>query len=1148
MPFTLSDKSTATPFEDYAPLTSPITIPAWQDSIRVPLVVYKDDIEEGHETIILELETACTCEGIETTLIIAEPEEFEVNFGTVSTCPGGTASLSPNIIGGIGEFSYQWSNNETEAIVVEALDEPKTYSVTVTDFCGVSAEASTTVTIMEQTATIQGSVKDCNGEKEGAIEVNFNGSGPFAIEYTINGEAQPMIENITTNPFILSESQIGTYEIIKMMSNGCEGEGTGTADFVKAELTLGAQFSHPKCFDSKDGKIDLQPTGTGQAFTYNWNHGADEEDLQNLEEGTYSVIVTDEEGCEAATEVELIAPEALETTIEAKQGVSCRNPNAGAIDLSVEGGTPGYAYTWSQAISIAEDPKNLVAGFYEVEIEDANGCLATASVEIPADTIKPLALVQASEIINCLNTTINLSGDGSDEGKVFSYFWTTAEGNILSGETSLNPTVAAPGEYTLAVTDESNGCVAMAKAIVLADLEAPELNIVTPEELNCVVEELQLSAQITNNLDDIDINWITNDGNILSGENTLTPSIDAPGIYRLEVTNNATGCGNESRISILENIDAPEVTIPVPLNLTCDRAQVNLEANLVGQEDNFSFSWSTQDGNFLENKNTLNQVVDQPGSYTLKVTDTRNSCQTTIISNVSVDRIPPEINIGESFIFDCSFTEAQIEASGSLGNQFSYEWTTDDGNIIAGSNALNPTINTAGTYNLKIKNEENGCESEASINILDDQNRPRAIIETPENLTCVRNEIQLDASNSSRGNTLTYSWETLDGMLSGNANSIKAMAAAPGFYTLTIRDEQNDCTTHETVEVMLDTVSPTASITTPRALDCHDTAIKLDGTRSSEGDNFRYNWETSDGNIVADAHTLSPTIDAPGSYALEITNTNNGCTAQTFLVVTKDVPENMEMEVLDPLCPGDRGEINIYFVRGGASPYEYSIDGGNNFYKNTHFGQLNPGFYNVVIKDANNCSMEEVIEIDAPRTLSIDLDPTIELQIGDSTELEALTNIPYAEIAEITWTPELGLSCTDCMNPMVKPFNSTHYKINIIDQNGCEATASVQLVVDATPQVYIPTAFTPDGDGTNDYFTIFAKSNMVNQVITLQIFNRWGEIVFQRDNFSPNDESLGWDGRFDRQKMRPAVFVYRAELEMVDGRKVQIKGDVALLD
>ncbi len=1148
VPFTLSDKSTATPYDDYAPIFSPITIPAGQDSVKIPLFIYNDNLDEGNETIILELETACTCEGIETTLIIAEPEEFEVNFGTVSTCPGGTVSLSPNIIGGIGEFSYEWSNNETEAIVVETLEEPKTFSVTVTDFCGVVAEATTTVSIMEQTAAIDGAVKDCNGEREGAIEVSFNGSGPFALEYAIDGIIQPVIEDITTNPFVLPESEAGTYEIIKMRSNGCEGEGVGTADFVKAELTLGAQFAHPSCFDSKDGKIDLQPTGTGQTFTYDWNNGAKEEDLQNLEEGVYSVIVSDEEGCQTETEVALIAPETMEATIEAIKGVDCYDLDGGAIDLDVKGGTPGYSYSWNEGIRIEEDPKNLPAGFYEVEVEDANGCVLIANVEIPADTTQPQAFAQANEAISCRNATVNLAGTGTSVGKDFSYSWTTVEGSILSGGTTLSPTVAAPGDYTLAVEDASNGCIALSKVTVQADLEAPELNSTTPNELNCAIEELQIAAQIINDLADIAIDWTTSNGNILSGANTLAPSVDAPGIYRLEATNNANGCSNELQVSVIENRETPAVTISTPLDLTCDRKEVDLEANLVGQEDNFSFSWSTQDGHFLENKNALSQVVDQPGTYTLRVTDTQNFCETTIESIVGIDINPPEINVGEPFVFTCSMTQTQIEANGSLGNHFSYEWTTEDGNIASGSNTLRPTISTAGTYAIVIKNEENGCESNASIRILDDQNRPVAVIETPESLTCIRNEVQLDASNSSQGSTLTYNWETIDGVLSGGVTGIETTASAPGFYTLTIRDGQNDCTTRQTIEVGLDTLPPIASIRAPSALNCKDTELKLDGMGSSEGDHFIYDWETVDGSIIADAHTLSPTINAPGNYALEITNINNGCTTQASLLVTKEVPEDMEMNILDPLCPGDRGEINIHFVRGGIPPYEYSIDGGNNFYKNAQFGQLQPGFYNVIIKDANECSLDEVIEIAQPRTLTVDLEPIIELQIGDSTELDALTNIPYVEIAEISWTPESGLSCTDCMNPTVKPFNSMNYQLNIIDQNGCEASSTVQLVVDATPQIFVPTAFTPDGDGKNDYFTIFAKSSMVNRVTTLQIFSRWGAIVFQRDNFSPNDESLGWDGRFNRQKMRPAVFVYRAELEMVDGRKVQIKGDVALLD
>ena len=119
--------------------------------------------------------------------------------------------------------------------------------------------------------------------------------------------------------------------------------------------------------------------------------------------------------------------------------------------------------------------------------------------------------------------------------------------------------------------------------------------------------------------------------------------------------------------------------------------------------------------------------------------------------------------------------------------------------------------------------------------------------------------------------------------------------------------------------------------------------------------------------------------------------------------------------------------------------------------------------------------------------------------------------------------------------------------MNIIDNNGCDASATINFLVNSNPQVYVPTAFSPNNDGFNDRITIFAK-NSVQQIRTFRVFNRWGSLVYEKENFAPNDESLGWDGRFDRQKLTPQVFIYFAEVEMINGEEIILKGDFALME
>ena len=199
--------------------------------------------------------------------------------------------------------------------------------------------------------------------------------------------------------------------------------------------------------------------------------------------------------------------------------------------------------------------------------------------------------------------------------------------------------------------------------------------------------------------------------------------------------------------------------------------------------------------------------------------------------------------------------------------------------------------------------------------------------------------------------------------------------------------------------------------------------------------------------------------------------------------------------------------------------------------------------------DDNGCELKDQVNITAPAPLELKVEPETALTLGDSASINLFTNIPDNEIADIEWTPALGLSCDDCLQPMVKPLRTQEYQVRLMDINGCEIDATTRFLVDANPQVYLPTAFSPNnGDGVNDRFTVFAKSSSVQLVKTLRVFDRWGNLVFERSNFAPNDLELGWDGRFNSRLLRPQVFVYFAEVTMIDDRDLMFRGDVALVE
>ena len=136
---------------------------------------------------------------------------------------------------------------------------------------------------------------------------------------------------------------------------------------------------------------------------------------------------------------------------------------------------------------------------------------------------------------------------------------------------------------------------------------------------------------------------------------------------------------------------------------------------------------------------------------------------------------------------------------------------------------------------------------------------------------------------------------------------------------------------------------------------------------------------------------------------------------------------------------------------------------------------------------------------------------------------------------------------SDCLTQVVTPLVSTVYSIVVEALNGCVDEDKVTVIVDRRRQVYIPNVFSPNLDGANDLFSIYAKPGTVLKINSLQVFDRWGNSLFLLEDFQPNNPTIGWDGSYKGQPMNPGVFVYVAEIEFIDGERTIFKGDVTIV-
>lgn len=255
------------------------------------------------------------------------------------------------------------------------------------------------------------------------------------------------------------------------------------------------------------------------------------------------------------------------------------------------------------------------------------------------------------------------------------------------------------------------------------------------------------------------------------------------------------------------------------------------------------------------------------------------------------------------------------------------------------------------------------------------------------------------------------------------------------------------------------------------------------------------------------------------------------------------LPTGTELEVVNPNCYGNKnGNILIGEMQGGTAPFSYALNDGT-FSSNPIFTGLTAGNYDIIIEDANGCLLDTFVYLEQPNELLVELGDDILIELGDSVQLQALTN---QEVETINWNQPDLLSCSDCFTPYTRPLETAVFSVRVVNENGCIAKDNIQVAVQKERALYIPNIFSPDNDGRNDYFMLMPGAS-VTRINTFQIFNKWGDLVYQADDIVPEQLPLGWDGRVNDRLLNPGVFVWFAEVVYFDNWVELIKGDLTLV-
>ncbi len=268
-----------------------------------------------------------------------------------------------------------------------------------------------------------------------------------------------------------------------------------------------------------------------------------------------------------------------------------------------------------------------------------------------------------------------------------------------------------------------------------------------------------------------------------------------------------------------------------------------------------------------------------------------------------------------------------------------------------------------------------------------------------------------------------------------------------------------------------------------------------------------------------------------------------GCQNTDTIHVTVVQPFTIKVIATDTICAGEGAKLWVT----GTDNYTWSPSTGldNPNSANPVASPSSTTVYTVIGHDYRNCFADTatVPVIVYPIPVFNIAEEVVTMPVGNSVHLNTTSS---ADIIAWRWFPAAGLSCTTCPEPVASPSTSTKYTAIATNQGGCSARDQVNIQLTCNNgNVYVPNTFSPNGDGMNDVF--FPRGKGIAGIKILQVFNRWGVLVFQKINFAPNDQSAGWDGTFDGHTLDPDVYIYKMEVICSNNQVFPLNGNITLL-
>ncbi|MEO5905703.1 MAG: PKD domain-containing protein, partial [Saprospiraceae bacterium] len=442
---------------------------------------------------------------------------------------------------------------------------------------------------------------------------------------------------------------------------------TGSDEPLSLEYSA---IEEPLCNGNSNGSIEVEFAGGTPGYEYDWSNGDNTQNISGLDAGNYTLTVTDNNGCTILQSFLVDEPDAL--AVEGEVSTENCDMQNGTVTLDISGGVGGYVISSSDGEIVGNQVTELSDGTVTIFVEDANGCEWENSYEIE-DFPGPEAEIQQGDDLTCLDNTTSLTAIAWSGTGDYEYSWSTSGGHIVSGQNTQTINIDEEGTYFLLVTDFITGCEFETDIVVVVEVILPDVDAGADFPINCENNEpvIQGSGDSLNS-----ITWTTQNGNIVSGGNTYTPVVDAPGTYFINVVHSGTGCSNVDTVIVNDNLDSAQAAYSYQSSsLTIVTSDQSTGSNLSG------WFWTFGDGN-LSNENSPVHTYANEGTYEVCLSVENGCDSSTTCSQVSVIFQGSLLSVLEEITHvacngDSSGAISLIVNGGS--GVYSYSWTGPGG-------------------------------------------------------------------------------------------------------------------------------------------------------------------------------------------------------------------------------------------------------------------------------------------------------------------------------------------------------------------------------------------------------------------------------------------------------------------------------------